>query len=404
MFAGRTRAGSRRARNWFGVAVVISALVAVSGRTETKRLHTWLFFALGVILLVKIYDFGVLEWVGHVPVVELVVFPTFAPPVVSFAFAVLAGIGVQVLRSRDLRLRRFLTAPRDRIDRAARRPLSAGDRLRVIVEDACRRSGLRGRALRRPGRRRRRARLPARPTLGAVLLAGVIVAELFVLAPFEIYAKRADPYRGSGLDAARPEPLRRRALLARVRASTESCIPNTAGALGLQDIRALDALYVERYLRYVQTFIQPEVFDRFTGDETDDATPLRDNPMFDALGVRAVLSERDLANVPGLRLLGRDRDTRVYEKSTRYPRAWVVHDVHVVGGEDEAFAFLQARARRSQAARSSSTRFDPRREAVVEHDGKTTDETLRALQGGRIACEAATRDRVTHRALRRTTP
>ena len=27
--------------------------------------------------------------------------------------------------------------------------------------------------------------------------------------------------------------------------------------------------------------------------------------------------------------------------------------------------------------------FDPRREAVVEHGGKTTDETLRALQGGR---------------------
>ena len=170
--------------------------------------------------------------------------------------------------------------------------------------------------------------------------------------------------------------------------------PNTAGALGLQDIRVLDAMYVERYLRYVQTFIRPQVFDRFTGDETDEAPPLRDNPMFDALGVRAVLSERDLANIPGLRLLGRDRDTRVYENSRAYPRAWVVHDVHAVQDEDEAFGFLQARARRSDGAFIVNA-FDPRREAVVEHDGETTDQTLRALQDGRTTCDAATRDRAT---------
>ena len=40
-------------RNWFGVAVGISALVALSGRTETKRLHAWLFVALGGALLAQ---------------------------------------------------------------------------------------------------------------------------------------------------------------------------------------------------------------------------------------------------------------------------------------------------------------------------------------------------------------
>ena len=57
----------------------------------------------------KIYEFRVFDWVGRLPVVELVIFPPFAPPVVSFAFAVLAGIGVQVVWNRELRLRRFLT-------------------------------------------------------------------------------------------------------------------------------------------------------------------------------------------------------------------------------------------------------------------------------------------------------
>ena len=38
-------------RNWFGVAVGIAALAAMSGRTETKRLHTWLFAGLGAAVL-----------------------------------------------------------------------------------------------------------------------------------------------------------------------------------------------------------------------------------------------------------------------------------------------------------------------------------------------------------------
>ena len=49
----RRRHPAPSVRNWFGVAVGISALVAMSGRTETKRLHAWLFLALGVVLLAQ---------------------------------------------------------------------------------------------------------------------------------------------------------------------------------------------------------------------------------------------------------------------------------------------------------------------------------------------------------------
>jgi hypothetical protein len=375
-------------RNWFGVAVATSALVAVSGRTETKRLHAWLFFGLGVLLLAKIYDPGVLDWVGRVPVVKLVVFPTYAAPIVSFAFAVLAGIGVQVLWNRDLRLRRFLVLLAFLLTVLVV-VLSAGDRLRVIVED---RQTVWGRgaffAVLAVGAVVVAAWLGRR--WAAVLLACVIVFELFWLAPFSIYAKRADPYRAPGWMA-----LARTAQGAephsRVFGVDGKLYPNTAGALGLQDIRALDALYVNRYLRYVQTFIQPEVFDRFTGDEAN-STPLNGNPMFNALGVRVVLSERDLADAPALRFLGRDRDTRVYENTNAYPRAWVVHDVHLVRGEDDAFEFLKARARPSGGAFIVNA-FDPRREAVVEYDGKTTDRTLRALQDRQTKCGAGSRDR-----------
>jgi hypothetical protein len=379
-------------RNWFGVAVGISSLAAASGRTETKRLHTWLFVALGGVLLLKIYEFRVFGWVGRLPVVEQVVWPTFAPPVVSFAFAVLAGIGVQVVMRRDLRLRRFLTTLATAFVLLVVF-VGTGDRWDVITTVP------HGYAAAVWTRGAFFAALAVAAVVagswlgrrwGALLLAVVVVAELFVLVPFSIYAKRADPYVAPSW-----MPLVREALAAephsRVFAIDGKLHPNTPGALGLQDVRALDALYVDRYLRYVRTFIAPGAGDRFTG--TESPIEFRDNPMFDAFSARAVVSQRDLAGAPGLRLLGRDRDTHVYENTDALPRAWVVHDLHLVGGEDDAFAFLQARSRRKGEV-FVVDRFDPRREAVVEQDGKPTDETLRALEERRIACEAGDDDRV----------
>jgi len=376
-------------RTWFGAAVAVSALAAVSGRHVTKRLHAWLFLVLGVAVLVKSYDFHVLEWVGRLPVAKLIVFPTFAAPVASFAFAMLAGIGVQVLWDRDLRIRRFLTLLTLALIVLVV-VLSKTDRLRVIVEE---RQTVWGRAA-----------LFAVLAIAAVMvaswlgrrwaatvLAGAIIFELFWLAPFTIYGQRADPFLTPGW-----MPLVRAAQGAepysRVLGVDAKLYPDTAGALGLYDIRALDALYVGRYWRYVRTFVLPEAYDRFTGDEGP-LPRLHGNPMFDALGVRAVLSEQDLGPVPSLRLLGRDRDTRVYKKIDAYPRAWVVHKVHLVGEEDEAFDFLKARAHRRDDAFIVDS-FDPRLEAVVEHDGNTTDDRLRVLQSGPDACTTRRPDRV----------
>ncbi len=377
-------------RNWIGVTVAISALVAVSGYKETKRLHAWLFLVLGVLLLVKIYDFGVLEWVGRLPAAKLVVFPAFAPPVASFAFAVLAGIGVQVLWDRDLRLRRFLTLLASGVV-ALVAALSASDRLRVILDQDKTVWGLAAFfAVLAFAAVVLAARLGRR--WGAVLLAGLIVVELFALTPFDIYARRADPYLAPGWmgyaqSAQGAEPQ------SRVFAVDGKLHPNTAGALGLQDIRALDALYVERYWRYVRAFIQADAYDRFTGYEAR-LPPFDANPMFDALGVRAVLSKQDLSNVPALRFLGRDGDTRVYENTNAYPRAWILRDVHVVGDEDDAFAFLKAHAHRRDGAFIVNA-FDPRHEAVVEHHGTTMDGALRALRDRRSVCHEGDRDRAT---------
>ncbi len=245
-------------KNWFGVAIGIVALVALSGRRETKRLHAWLFFVLGALLLAKIYGSGLVNWIGSLPVAKLVIFPVFASPVVSFAFAMLAGIGVQVLWNRDLRLRRFLTLLASALTVLAAIVLT-GDHSRVVTSEN---------VLVVWSRRALFAVLVIAAVVlaarvsrrfGASLVAGLIVAELFRLAtPVNVYAERADPFLAPGW-----MPLVRTAQASepnsRVFGVDGKLYPNTAAALGLQDIRAHDALYVERYWRYVRTFIQPEV-------------------------------------------------------------------------------------------------------------------------------------------------
>lgn len=373
-------------RSWYGAVVVVASLVAVSGREQTKRLHAWFFFALGGLLVLKMYDLRVLEWVGHLPLFKQVVFPAFAAPVASFAFAVLAGIGVQVLWSRELRVRRFLALV-GTLASVVIVALIAGDRLVAIVRDL-QTVWIKGTffALAAIGAAVLAARLGRR--WGALLLTALILVELFWLAPFTLYGKRADPYVAPGwLALARTaqegEPY------SRVFALDGKLYPNTAGALGLQDIRMIDALYVGRYWRYVQTFVEPEAGDRFVG--TEEGTPrLRGNPMLDALGARVILSVRDLSGVPELRLVGTDGDTRVYENSNAYPRAWVVRDVHAVRTEDEAFTYLESRA-----DRTGSSAFDPRREAVVEHDGSAPPPAIHALQRGQSECRVTTPDEAT---------
>ena len=390
-FQEKTR--SMTVRNWIGVAVGISALVGMCGRAETKRLHGWLFAALAAAVLLKIYEFRVFDWVGRLPVVERIVFPTFGAPVASFALAVLAGIGVNVLWRRDLELKRFVGV----LATAAMLLaifVPTGDRWSVIT------SATREHLAAVWGRGAVFAALAVAAVLvgwwlgqrfGAVLLAAVVVAELFVLAPTDIYPKRGDPYVPPAWTqyvrtAFGKEPD------ARVFGLDGTLYPNTAGALGLQDIRGLDALYVERYLRYVRTFVAPHASDRFTGTELP--VVFRNNPMLDALAVRAILSQHALAPGPGLRLVGRNSHMRVYENSNAYPRAWVVHDVHLSTDEDGAFRYLQQRSHRRDGAYIVD-RFDPRNEAVVEAGGTHIEPTLQALEGGRTSCASAAGNEVT---------
>ena len=386
--------GLRAVRNWFGVAVGISALVAMSGRAETKRLHAWLFVALAGALLLKIYEFRVFGWVGRLPVVELVVFPMFAA---ACRLVRVCGPGRNrrsgAVESRP-RPRRFLTLLADGI-RAARRLHAHRRPLGVITgapHDYAAAVWGRGAFFAALAVAAVVVGVLARPSLGRASPRGVVVAELFVLAPFSIYAKRADPYVAPGwmplvrtAQAARP-PLarvrdRRQALSEHGRCPRAPGRPRARRAVR-QPVPAIRA----------RRLSQPSVYDRFTG--TEPPILLQDNPMFDAFAARAVVSQSDLVGASRRCDSWAGPATRACTRTpTRYPRAWVVHDVHLVAARTTRSRFSRL-ARVARTGRSSSTVRPSARGRGRAATGSRRTRPCARCRSGRIACDGGDRDRV----------
>ena len=148
--------------------------------------------------------------------------------------------------------------------------------------------------------------------------------------------------------------------------------PDTGGALGLSDIRTLDALFPQRYVVYIRNFVQPEFGAMFAGTEPTPPS-IANNPMFDLLGVRWVLasSSHPAEAVAGTtagqyRALGSAGSVAVYENEHALPRAFVVHRVHAVPDDKQALASMATGAARLPNGTVHVMSFDPAREAVIE--------------------------------------
>ncbi|MGH2706024.1 MAG: YfhO family protein [Actinomycetota bacterium] len=278
-------------RNWNGVAVFALAVVAVFSIGRNRRRVAWFFLALVGLLTLKIVGSPLVQWIGRLPLAELVIFPVFALPVVSFGLVMLAAIGVQAVIDGATNRRPWLHAS------AVALLLASVLALAAVAAPAGKRRGEPAVPI--------RAALPAvagsslviagllvrRGRAGGLLVASGVIVELLLLAPRGGYLDRYDPYH----PPAWLERLRQDAAIhpnGRMYGYDGKLYPNTAGVFGLYDIRSLDALYVDRYMAYMRAFVEPEVRDRFTGVPADQWTPphVRDNPMFDLLGVRYLVT------------------------------------------------------------------------------------------------------------------
>jgi hypothetical protein len=297
----RPRTGAPTVRDWVGMAAVALGAVALTAPGPLRRTGGPFFAGCAAVVLLKQFGVPPFQWLGLLPPADLTIFPVFAVPVAAFCLALLAGIGVQALGDGEVRPGRCsiallvvlgLVAAGLAANRAVLDAASAPDLLRnlgiaagaLLLVSVAATLAVRGRR-----------------AAGVLLALVAVVCELALFIPRGIYPRRADPYvRPPWLDAV--VGARGEAGTGRVAGFAGALYPNTAGVFGLQDVRVLEALYVERYVRYLRTFVEPEFDDRFTGHSGDESTrPNVDgNPMWDLLGVRWLIAAGGQAVSPFL--------------------------------------------------------------------------------------------------------
>ncbi|HEX5418083.1 MAG TPA: YfhO family protein, partial [Chloroflexota bacterium] len=345
-----------------GASVVLLALVSLyPARTRLHRQLTAFFAIAAGLLLAKIYGAPIISAIGLLPGLNVTFIPKWSAPVASFCIAFLAGLGIQRLltdgapsktRTRALAILLALTVVgillnwntllRPPIARAA---FGLGIFL-VFAFVSWHVLGL--------GKR-------FAATGVALLCCQLVVLELFAYGPHNTYQKRfdllAEPPFATFLrqqEAGQPS---------RIFALDGILYPNLATTYGMSDIRALDALYPERYLDYIRNFVSPDVIDRFSGDpdgSTEGPARIVGNPWFDLTGVRYVVTtpeDTSLSHCPPVSCQYRGiytGEVQVFENTHALPRAFLVGRVKVVDGPQAAIAAMKQES------------VDPRDLAIVE--------------------------------------
>jgi hypothetical protein len=338
------------------VAAVLS-LVSASRRLETRsyRFLISFFFALLVLMMLKRFGSPIINWIGLLPVSEMVLYTKYQEPIVSFCVAMLAGVGFSLLIEKRAGWGIFAAAalvvagfiygvtwqywPQVlQIKRSASfyyLSLSAGTLfvlagLAIAVWFAVSRSFV----------VRRRLAFAFIGLLSLELVANYIVPAFYIygaLAP----ASRS-PYKGAPfVDFLRDRNAEHPRLFAR----DGLLFPNWSGAFDLADVRSLDALYYRRYLDFIRNFLlapgdnrrHGDLADRFTGAESDYAFSTAVERRFLSLSsVRYLISSKSYSTFVKIY----DEEVKIYEVAQTLPRASLFSHVEILP-DDQVLARLK---------------------------------------------------------------
>jgi hypothetical protein len=388
-------------RGYWGIVpfffAVAAVLFACFRRRSTLKQESFLvaFFSITLALMVlKRFGSPVINWIGALPLSEMVVYPKYQEPLIALSVAMLAGIGFSILIERRATSHLFVLA--GMLVLAAL--LAAGGsylglvlsldpklaRLFYFVSMALGIGLLIGVML--AAVLVQCASSTWHPWLARAFV-GLLSAELlanFILPCFYLIGSfppaRADPYAGApyigfirGLNVDH----------SRIFAREEILYPNWSSAFGLADVRSLDALYYERYRQFMQNFLLPDgvaskhddLFDRFTGSGFA--------YKFDTEPERRFLALSSVKYLIGSTEYGWPRkiysgEALVYQVPNVLPRAALFRAVEIL--PDDAVL-----------ARLKDPAFNPYEKAVVSRESISAGHDLATLTGAAPAAPTAAR-------------
>src|SRR3954471_23354962 len=273
---------------FFAVAAVLCVCLRQRPATRSETFLIGFFSITLALMLLKRFGNPVINWIGALPFSEMVSYNKYQEPLLALCVAMLAGIGFSILIERRATVRFFMVAGAVVL---ASILLVGGSFLSAVLS---------------PNLKWAKLFFFVSMGLGMCLVIGIALAivlmqrasrawhpwfarafvsllalELFctfILPCFYLIGSlppaRVDPYAGApfiglirGLNTDH----------SRIFAREEMMYPNWSSAFGLADVRNLDAVYYDRYRRFMQNFLlrrnegrlHGDLYDRFTGSEFD---------------------------------------------------------------------------------------------------------------------------------------
>ena len=379
-------------RGYWGIVpfffAVAAVLFACSRRRSVIKNEVFLvvFFSITLTLMVlKRFGNPVINWIGALPLSELVVYLKYQEPLMALCVAMLAGVGFSILVERRADARLFLLAGAVVL---AAMLATGGSYLPAVLPldlkwaklfyfgsmalgvclvvgvTLCTMVAQRTSSASNPWFARALVGL-----LSAELLANFILPCFYLIGSFP--PARADPYAGApyigfiqGINTERARVFAREGLL----------YPNWSAAFGLADVRSLDAIYYARYLRFIQNFLLPpgragtegDLVDRFTGSGLAYQFDSDQERRFLALSsVKYLVSQSEYASALDFRKIYAG-EALVYEVPDVLPRAALFSAIELL--PDDAVL-----------ARLKDPTFNPHETAVVSRESVGANNGLTAL-------------------------
>lgn len=274
---------------YVGTTVLMLVLYSLQLRSVWYRWQLLPFVLVAMLLLAKTFGMPGVNALGRLPILNVTLIQKWSAPVTGFCLALLASVGVHhLITSRGrasgswifivfswlsfgglvMNWEKIDTAPAMQIMASLGAAFVFATAVWLLIN----------------------VRHLLHPVLAGLSCCCLVAVELFMYAPRNVYQHRYDRF---------VEPPYVRFLrgqqdvgLFRIFAADGVMFPNSSTVFGIDDIRSLDALYIDRYLAYIQNFINTGVTDRFVGYPVasgENDTLIVGNPWFDAAGVRYVL-------------------------------------------------------------------------------------------------------------------
>jgi hypothetical protein len=305
-------------RGYWGVTAVFFALLTLGQtfKARDRRNYFVLFFAASLILMVaKLYGFPPVNWIGKLPVADMINYGKYMGPLMAFCCAVLAGLGLERLAQTEECLPslkkeakiiilfmlctffyfyQYMTEHSGVLARLAKFSVFFQYSVRniVLLQTIIALFFL---ALLMTAY----VLFARRKVLGSLNFQRIVIAiallELFIYIPNPGILKK----RNERFDIFNKAPyldfLHANLNGHRVVGVDRVLYPDFGSAFAIGDIRVLDALWPKRYTELMGNFFTMRTPpDRFTGDEGIDFKKKEVWRILDLLGVRCILSSTDL--------------------------------------------------------------------------------------------------------------